>query len=365
VIDLRKTDLFDTHKSLGARLVSFGGWSMPVEYSGIAKEHHAVRSAAGLFDVSHMGEFRISGPQALDLIQFVTCNNAARLADGQAQYSALPTEEGTVVDDLLVYRESGDRYMLVVNASNIESDLEWIQDHNKFLASVENVSNETGLLALQGPLAADILQPLSDIPLERIAAYHFARGRISGVDATVSRTGYTGEDGFELYFSASQSVRLWNAIMEAGRPHGLLPAGLGARNTLRLEAKMLLYGNDIDRTTTLFEAGLGWIVKLEKGTFIGSAALRNQKSEGTTRTLAGFEMLGPEIARDHYPVTIDGQEAGRVTSGSPSITLRKNIGLAYLPVEHAVIGKTFQVLVRRRPCDAQVVPTPFYKRRSA
>jgi aminomethyltransferase len=346
-------------------MVPFGGWNMPVEYSGIIQEHNAVRSGVGLFDVSHMGEFIVSGRQALDLIQHVTCNDASRLVDGQAQYSVLPTEEGTIVDDLLVYRESANRFMLVVNASNIESDLEWIQSHNTFIASVENVSRATGLLSIQGPLAAETLQPLADIPLEDLARFHFSRGRVSGVDTMISRTGYTGEDGFELYTSASSSERLWIAIMGAGRRNGILPAGLGARNTLRLEAGMLLYGNDIDRTTTLLEAGLGWIVKPGKGKFMGSEALEKERSVGPRRKLSGFEMVGPEIAREHYPVHIDGQEVGQVTSGSPSITLKKNIGLAYLPVDLAEIGESCQVLIRNRECDARIVTTPFYKRSSA
>ncbi len=362
VTDLRKTALFETHKSLKARMVPFGGWNMPVEYSGIIKEHTAVRTAAGLFDVSHMGEFIVSGPQALELIQYITCNDASRLVDGQAEYSALPTENGTVVDDLLVYRESANRYMLVVNASNIESDLEWIHNHNTFIASVENISNATGLLALQGPAAKEVLRVLADLSLDPIAPFHFARGRVSGVDAMISRTGYTGEDGFELYFAASNSEQLWNSIMSAGKRHGILPAGLGARNTLRLEAGMLLHGNDIDRTTTLLEAGLGWIVKPDKGSFIGSEALAKEKAEGPKRRLVGFEMLGPEIAREHYPVRVDEQEVGHVTSGSPSITLKKNIGLAYLPVDLAAVGETCEVLVRNRACKAQIVSTPFYKR---
>jgi len=364
VTDLRKTALFETHKNLKARMVPFGGWNMPVEYSGIIQEHTAVRTGAGLFDVSHMGEFIVTGPQALDLIQFITCNDASRLVDGQAQYSALPAEDGTVVDDLLVYRESANRFMLVVNASNIESDLEWIHNHNSFLARVENITNATGLLALQGPMAEETLQVLVDLPLNQIAAFRFARGQVSGVDATISRTGYTGEDGFELYFAASNSEQLWNSILRAGRRHGLLPAGLGARNTLRLEAGMLLQGNDIDRTTTLLEAGLGWIVKHGKGSFIGSDALAKEKAEGPRRKLVGFEMLGPEIARERYPIWIGGQEVGYVTSGSPSITLKKNIGLAYLPVDLAVVGETCEVVVRKRDCKAQIVSTPFYKRSS-
>jgi len=362
VTDLRKTALFETHKSLKARMVPFGGWNMPVEYSGIIKEHTAVRTGVGLFDVSHMGEFIVSGREALNLIQYVTCNDASRLVDGQAQYSALPTEEGTVVDDLLVYRESASRYMLVVNAANIETDLEWIQSHNTFIARIENISSATGLLALQGPFALETLQVLADLPLESIAPFHFTRGHVSGIETMISRTGYTGEDGFELYFAAANSEPLWNSIMSAGKRHGLLPAGLGARNTLRLEAGMLLYGNDIDRTTTLLEAGLGWIVKLGKGRFVGSESLAREKAEGPKRRLVGLQMLGPEIARERYPVIVDDQEVGHVTSGSPSITLNKNIGLAYLPVDLATVGGTCEVLVRKHACKAQVVSTPFYKR---
>jgi len=363
VIDLKHTALFETHLSLGAKMVSFGGWNMPVEYSGIAKEHIAVRTAAGLFDVSHMGEFRIRGPEALKLIQFVTSNDAAKLVDGQAQYSALPAEDGTVVDDLLVYREAADRYMLVVNAANIASDFGWIQLHNNFDARIEDISNETSLLALQGPEALAVLQSLTEVSVSELRPFHFIRGKISSLEAIISRTGYTGEDGFELYFPAENAVTLWNAILESGRPRGILPAGLGARNTLRLEANLLLYGNDMDRTTTLLEAGLGWIVKSGKGTFIGSAALGRQKAEGVRRILAGFEMTGREIARDHYPILFDGRQVGHVTSGSPSITLKKNIGLGYVPVELAAPGTTIQISIRNKIYDARIVPTPFYKRR--
>jgi aminomethyltransferase len=363
VTDLRKTALFETHKSLKARMVPFGGWAMPVEYSGIIPEHSAVRTGVGLFDVSHMGEFIVSGPEALNLIQHVTCNDASRLIDGQAQYSALTTEEGTVVDDLLVYRESASRYMLVVNAANIETDFQWIQNHNTFIARLENISEATGLLAVQGPFALETLQVIADISLDSIAPFHFVRIHISGIDVMISRTGYTGEDGFELYFAAANSELLWKSIMSAGKRHGILPAGLGARNTLRLEAGLLLYGNDIDRTTTVLEAGLGWIMKPGKGPFIGSESLAKEKAEGPKRKLVGFEMLGPEIAREHYPVKVDEQEVGHVTSGSPSITLKKNIGLAYLPVDLAAVGETCEVLVRKRACKAQIVSLPFYKRR--
>jgi aminomethyltransferase len=343
-------------------LIPFAGFEMPVEYSGIAKEHAAVRSAAGLFDVSHMGEFDIHGPEALDLIQFITTNDASNLRDGQAQYSAMAYPHGTVVDDLLVYRHNDELFTVVVNAANIAKDLEWINSHNRVDATVENVSDETALLALQGPKAIDILQPLTDIQLANLDYYHFNRGSVLNVDAIVSRTGYTGEDGFELYFAASKSELVWAGLLEAGSPLGLIPAGLGARNTLRLEAKYLLYGNDIDGTTTLLEAGLGWIVKFDKAEFIGKEALLKQKQEGVKRRLVGFEMLGKDIARDHYPVFVHGREVGQVTSGSPSITLKKNIGLAYLPAEHASIGTTFHVAVRTKVSEARVVRTPFYTR---
>lgn len=362
MLEYKRTALFGTHKRLGARLIPFGGWEMPVEYSGIAKEHTAVRTAAGLFDVSHMGEFEIRGPQALNLIQFISTNDASKAVDGQAQYSAMAYPHGTVVDDLLVYRHTVEHFMVVINAANIGKDWDWITSHNPFDASIENVSDDVTLLALQGPKALDILQPLTEAPLAGIRYYHFVRARVLGTDAIVSRTGYTGEDGFELYFSAEKSERIWNGILEAGGPFGLLPAGLGARNTLRLEAKFLLYGNDMDGTTSLLEAGLGWIVKFDKGEFIGRDALLKQKQAGVRRRLAGFEMQGREIAREHYPVYINGREAGHVTSGAPSITLKKNIGLAYLPAEHASIGSTFHVSVRTRMCEAQVVRTPFYKR---
>jgi len=281
--------------------------------------------------------------------------------DGQAQYSALAYPHGGVVDDILVYRHNAEEFMMVVNAANIGKDFDWINSHNRLDASVENISNEIALLALQGPKAAAILQPLTAVRLDTIQRYHFTRGKVLNVDAIVSRTGYTGEDGFELYLSADNSEPVWKGILAAGTPEGLLPAGLGARNTLRLEARMLLYGNDIDGTTSLLEAGLGWIVKFEKGEFIGHEALLKQKKEGIKRRLVGFEMLGRDIARDHYPVFIHNKEVGHVTSGSPAITLKKNIGLAYLPAEHASIGMTFHVGVRNKLSAAKIVRTPFYR----
>jgi aminomethyltransferase len=361
----KKTALFDVHSRLGAKLIPFGGWTMPVEYTGIAAEHNAVRNAAGLFDVSHMGEFEITGSGALSLLQHVTSNDAGRLQDGQAQYSALPNDAGGVVDDLLVYRFSPERFMVVVNAANIRKDLDWLSANNNAAARIEDISDATSLLSVQGPRALSILQEIADQNLALIPPYHFRRGRAAGTEVTFSRTGYTGEDGFELYFPSLHAETLWNAIMAVGQPRGLLPAGLGARNTLRLEARLLLYGNDIDDNTSLLEAGLGWIVKFEKGPFIGRQALEQQKSSGIRRKLVGFEMIGREIARDHYPVRVDGREVGHVTSGSPSITLRKNIGLTYLPATNAAPGTAIEVVVRGRACEAQVVKTPFYRRNAA
>jgi aminomethyltransferase len=361
--NIKRTPLWTVHKALGAKMIPFGGWEMPVEYTEIAKEHTAVRTAAGLFDVSHMGELEVRGPEALELIQHLTTNDASKLVDGQAQYSAMGYPHGAIVDDLLVYRHDAEHFMLVVNAANIAKDFEWITSHNRLDAGVENISDDIALLALQGPKAADILQPLTDLQLNGLAYYHFARGKVLNTDAIVSRTGYTGEDGFELYIPSGQSEPVWNGIVEAGAPFGLLPAGLGARNTLRLEARYLLYGHDMDGTTTALEAGLGWIVKFEKADFIGRDALLKQKQEGVKRRLVGFEMTGKDIARDHYPVFVHGREAGHVTSGAPSITLKKNIGLAYLPAEHASIGTTFHVAVRsNKLAEARVVRTPFYKR---
>ncbi len=359
----KRTALYKVHKALGARVSPFGGWEMPVEYSGIRAEHIAVRTAVGLFDVSHMGEFYVRGPGACDLLQKIATNDVGRLVDGQIQYSAMARPEGTVVDDLLVYRIDSENYMMVVNAGNIQKDFEWIAGHNEDGVTVDDTSADTTLLAIQGPKAIETLGPLTGLDLSEIPFYHFATGQLAGVDGIVSRTGYTGEDGFELYFDRKESESVWAAILEAGRIHGIRPIGLGARNTLRLEGKLLLYGNDMDETTTLLEAGLGWIVKLDKGDFIGRKALEAHKAEGVRRKLVGFEMLGRDIARDHYPVWIDGVEVGHVTSGSPSITLNKNIGLAYLPVENAAIGTGFQVQVRKRLCDARVVATPFYTRR--
>ncbi|MGE0131396.1 MAG: glycine cleavage system aminomethyltransferase GcvT [Blastocatellales bacterium] len=361
---LKKTALNEAHRKSGGRMIDFGGWDMPVQYTaGTVEEHMAVRAAAGVFDVSHMGEIEIRGPQSLNLIQYLTTNDASKLSDGQAQYSGLTYPEGTFVDDILVHRFAPDHYFICVNASNTGKDDDWIRGHAAdFDAEVINVSANYTQLAVQGPKALEILQPLTNVDLAPIKYYWFTRGNVDGVPAIIARTGYTGEDGFEIYFDPNESERIWNKILESGKPRGILPCGLAARNTLRLEAKMALYGNDIDNTTTVLEADLGWICKLNKGDFIGRDRLAEQKEKGVTRKLIGFEVTDKGIARDHYPIFINGKEAGAVTSGSHAPYLKKNIGLGYLPIEHTSVGTEFEIDVRGRRLAARVVQTPFYKR---
>ncbi len=359
---LRQTPLTKIHRSMGARMVPFGAWEMPVQYTGILDEHRAVRTAAGLFDVSHMGEVEFVGPDALEALQRLTTNDASRLSVGQIQYSALPTEAGTFVDDITVYKLADQRYMVTLNAGNIVKDVAWVQSRATGRVEVRDRSDDFALLAIQGPRALEILQRLTSADLAAIRYYWFLRAEVLGRDALLSRTGYTGEDGFEIYLAPEHAEPVWHALIEAGRPLGLLPCGLGARDTLRLEAKMALYGNDIDDVHTLLEADLGWIVKLDKGEFIGREALRRQKAEGIRRKLVGFEMVGRGIARQHYPILKDGRPIGEVTSGAPSPTLGKNIGLGYLAVEHAAVGTEIAVAVRDVPVPARVVATPFYKR---
>ena len=348
-------------------MVDFGGWDMPVQYpAGTIEEHLRTRTHAGLFDVSHMGEIDVRGPDAIKFVNGLTSNDVSKLVDGQAQYSALTTPEGTVIDDLLVYRLSSVHLLLVVNASTTDKDWDWIFSHwSTEMVDLNNLSSEYCQLALQGPDAESILQKLTDVPLSEIKYYHFAHGTVDGVAGIVSRTGYTGEDGFEVYAPADRAEQLWNKILDAGQtdtPTGVLPCGLAARNTLRLEAGMALYGNDIDETTTLLEANLGWICKLDKGDFTGREALATQKAEGVKRKLVGFEVTDRGIARDHQDVVIDGQRVGHVTSGSPAPFLKKNIGLAYVPVEYASVGQEIQIDVRGRLVGAQITKTPFYKR---
>jgi aminomethyltransferase len=359
---LKRTPLFSLHRELGARLVDFAGFQMPVEYGGVVEEHLTVRRKAGLFDVSHMGEFLVEGADAESLLQRLTPNDVSRLALGQAQYSALTTETGCFVDDLLVYRIGDRRYLLVVNASNIEKDFAWIESRRRGSATLRNASDDYGLLALQGPEAAAILQPLTEVQLEAIRYYHFAEGRVLGESATISRTGYTGEDGFEILVPAERAERVARGLIERGASFGLKPIGLAARDTLRLEAKMALYGNDIDEEHTVLEADLEWMVKWRKGDFIGREALARQKEIGLTRKLVGFEMLDRGIARKGYPVHVSGQPPSAVTSGSFAPYLRKNIGLAYLPVGATKEGSELEVDIRGRRARAVVVPTPFYRR---
>src|SRR6185436_13647611 len=366
-VELKRTPLNEAHRRLGGRMVEFGGWDMPVQYpAGTVTEHLRTRTVAGLFDVSHMGEIDVRGPDAIAFVNRLVSNDASKLVDGQAQYSALTTPEGTVIDDLLVYRFSAEHLLLVVNAGTTDKDWDWIVAHRENEnIELKNRSADYCQIAVQGPNAITILQTLTDVPLDEIKYYHFREGEVDRVPAIVSRTGYTGEDGFEVYAAADQAERLWDKLLEAGNygsEDGVLPCGLAARNTLRLEAGMCLYGHEIDETTTLLEANLGWICKLNKGDFIGRERLAKQKEEGVKRKLVGFEMTDRGIARDGQEVLIEGQRVGQVTSGSPAPFLKKNIGMAYVPVEYATIGQQIQIDVRGRLVGAQVVKTPFYKR---
>lgn len=348
-------------------MVDFGGWDMPVQYpAGTVEEHLRTRRHAGLFDVSHMGEINVRGSDAIALVNRLTSNDASKLIDGQAQYSALTTPAGTVIDDLLVYRFASDHLLLVVNAGTTDNDWEWIKSHQRDEeVELKNVSSQYCQLALQGPDALGILQRLTDLPLSEIKYYHFTEGQVDGVNSIVSRTGYTGEDGFEVYAAADKAGQLWSKILDAGdfgSETGVLPCGLAARNTLRLEAGMALYGHEIDETTTLLEANLSWITKFNKGDFIGRDELVKQKEEGLKRRLVGFEMTERGIARDGQEVVVNGAPVGKVTSGSPAPYLKKNIGMAYVPIEFANEGQQIQIDVRGRLVSAGIVKTPFYKR---
>jgi aminomethyltransferase len=359
---LKRTALNAVHRASGAKMVDYCGWDMPVEYSGITREHLAVRTAAGLFDVSHMGEIEVRGPQALALLQHVTCNDVARLQDGQAQYNALMLPRGSCIDDCVVHRFGADHYFLCVNAANTDRDYAWILECNAVGAEVRNVSAQYAQIALQGPRALSILAKVTETNLGDLKYYWFRPARCAGVDGLLARTGYTGEDGFEFYFPPASAEHLWNTLLDAGKAEGLIAAGLGARNTLRLEAGFALYGHELDEETTLLEAHLGWIVKLEKGDFIGRDVLLRQRTEGVAKKLIGFEMLDRAPARDGYPVWIHGRKAGKVTSGSPAPYLKKNIGMAYVPPGDAEVGSEIQVEIRGRLAIGQIVTLPFYKR---
>lgn len=359
---VKQTPFHQIHVDLGAKMLPFAGYDMPITYSGVIQEHECVRSKVGVFDVSHMGEFIVRGPHALDLIQLVTSNDASVLTDGKVQYSCLPNEKGGIVDDLLVYRIREDQYMLVVNASNIEKDWNWIKQHDRWGVDMENISDDTALLAIQGPKAAEALQALTDINLAGMGYYTFTKGVFAGVEnVLVSATGYTGAGGFEIYFRAEHAEKIWKAIFEAGKAYGIEPAGLACRDTLRLEMGFCLYGNDIDDSTSPIEAGLGWITKFSKD-FINKAALEQQKKEGVQRKLVGFELTDKGVPRHGYNVCdASRQVIGHVTSGTMSPSLKKAIGLAYVPSNLAAPGSEIFIEVRDKLLRASVVKIPFYK----
>lgn len=357
---LLRTPLHGEHLALGAKMVPFAGYEMPVQYpTGITAEHHAVRRAAGLFDVSHMGEFEVRGDRALDFVNHVSTNDASKLEVGQAQYSTLLNDDGKLLDDLLVYRFA-DRYMLVVNGANKEKDWAWVSRYaGEFGVDLRDVTDDVALLALQGPKAQAILARLTDADLDAIRYYRFAEGAVDGVAGIISRTGYTGEDGFELYLPAAEAPRVWRRLLEAGAEDGLAAAGLGCRDSLRLEMGYALYGNDLDEGRTPLEAGLGWVVKLDKPSFVGRDALLRQKSEGVRTRLVGFRLKERGFPRHGYPVSVEGAEAGVVTSGVVSPTTGEGVGMAYVPVTHAKAGSEIGVVIRGAAIPAEVVRPPF------
>ena len=361
--DLKSTALEQIHIALGAKMVPFAGYNMPVQYSGLRQEHAAVRQGAGMFDVSHMGEFFVEGPDAIPFLQKVTSNDVSKLLPGKIQYSCFPNEQGGIVDDLLVYCFSEEHFLLVVNASNMDKDWNHLQNYTSgFEVELSNQSDDYSLLAVQGPKATEILQTLTQVNLNEIRYYNFLIGRIAGIEEVIiSATGYTGAGGFELYVPNEHAAKLWNSVIEAGEPYGLLPAGLGARDTLRLEMGMCLYGNDIDDTTSPLEAGLGWITKFSKD-FISSQTFAKQKEEGLSKKLVGFEMIDRGIPRHGYEIAKNGKVVGRVTSGTSIPSTEKNIGMGYVPIELSAEGSEFDVLIRNKSIKAQVVKLPFYKK---
>lgn len=368
---LKRTALYDRHVALGARIIPFAGWEMPVQYSGILAEHRSVRNEAGLFDLGHMGQFLVTGPDALSFLQYTTTNDLSSLEPGDAKYTLLPNENGGVIDDLIVYRnpEGEDGYLVVMNASNAARDVAWWEElrtrRNDMDVTLQDISPNTGMIAIQGPNAEAITQQISNAPLSGIDYFSWQNGTIAGAQAKIARTGYTGEDGFEFYAANDEIGTIWDALMDAGSDSGLVPAGLGARDTLRLEARMPLYGQELGDEISPYEAGLGWAVNLDKGDFIGRDLFAAAKEKGVTRKTVGFKLTGRGGSpRPHYPVQVDGEEVGEVTSGAMSPTLEENIGLALIMKSAAGVGKPLQVIVRGKPVDAVQIKTPFYKRQS-
>ncbi|MGO4732492.1 glycine cleavage system aminomethyltransferase GcvT [Paenibacillus sp. 2KB_22] len=362
--DLLRTPLFPLYQQYeGVRCIDFGGWELPVQFSGIQKEHEAVRERAGLFDVSHMGEFTVRGEQAETFLQQMMTNDVTTLVPGQAQYTLMCYPDGGVVDDLLVYKLEDQHYMLVVNASNIDKDWAWLQEHLIPGVSMTNDSEQTALLALQGPLAVDIIGKVTNTDVSAIEPFRFVQNaEVCGVELLLSRTGYTGEDGFELYVPADQAAVVWNGLMQAGEGHGLVPTGLGARDTLRFEARLPLYGQELSATISPLEAGVGMFVKLNAGPFIGHEALLQQKNDGPARKLVGIEVLERGIPRPHYPIYAEGVQIGEVTTGTQSPTLKRNLGLALIDSKYAALGTPLEIEIRGKKLKAEVVKTPFHKR---
>ncbi len=359
----KETALYAVHEKLGAKIVEFGGYLMPVRYESIVDEHKKVRTSVGMFDISHMGEFVVAGSEAETFLNHITVNDVAKLNEGQAQYTVMCYPDGGIVDDLLIYRYEN-HFMMVVNAANIEKDFEWVKEQQRRGVELDNQSDGITLLAVQGPNSRQVLQKMTPADLAELQFYHFIEGEIAGISATISRTGYTGELGYELYIDSAHSEHLWERIMEAGREFELKPVGLGARDTLRLEAGLCLYGNDIDESTNPIEAGLGWITKLSKDDFIGKAAIQKVQQEGPERKLVGFEIKGHGIPRHGYPITFSGNDIGVVTSGTQSPMLGKGIGMGYVRPEYANAGTTFNIKIRNREIPSNVVEMPFFTSRT-
>jgi len=362
----KQTPLHDIHIKLGAKMVEFAGWEMPIQYTGVIDEHKAVREYAGIFDVSHMGEIELTGPDAFSVMQYLTPNDVSHLVDGQAQYSMLLNERGTVIDDIILYRIGPERFLIVVNASNTAKDFNWILSHSRGNVNIANVSDDYAMIAFQGPLAAEILQTLTSADLSKIGHYHFAMGDVDGVsDCIIARTGYTGEDGFEIFCRPQYAVKVWTEIMERGKSRGIKPTGLGARDTLRTEMKYSLYGHEITDETNPFEAGLAWVVKLDQpDDFIGKEELKKIKASEPSRKLVGFKMLDRAIPREGYNIVANGKTVGRVTSGTMSPTLGEPIGIGFVPPNLAEIGSKFSIDIRGKLKEAEVVKTPFYRRKT-